>query len=130
MPSFTVTGHADAPVEEVWKLLFDPTSFPRWWVGVETVRTNTVDGYTVWPTGYPDFPMPQLLRTDPAGGRVTVSCQVSDIDFVWQLAESGPATDIEVRVELPEAEAHRADTQRDLITASVARLAALAAAAG
>jgi uncharacterized protein YndB with AHSA1/START domain len=37
MPSFALTAHAQAPVEEVWKLLHDPSRFPEWWSGVETV---------------------------------------------------------------------------------------------
>ena len=53
MPSFTLTARAHAPVEEVWKLLHDPSRFPLWWSGVETVRPHGPDGYTIWPTGYP-----------------------------------------------------------------------------
>jgi hypothetical protein len=113
VPAFALTGHADAAVEEVWKLLFDPSRFPEGWVGVETVRADSSDSYVLWPTGYPDFPMPQQLRTDRAAARVTISCQVSDID---------------VRVELPEAEAHRVSTQRAAIGRSLRRLAELAAA--
>jgi len=55
-----------------------------------------------------------------------MSCQVSDIDFAWQLAEVADGTAITVRVELPEAEAHRLDGQRELITTSLAALADLA----
>jgi uncharacterized protein YndB with AHSA1/START domain len=126
MPGFTLTGHAHAPVEDVWKLLFDPTRFPEWWAGVETVRVEQPGAYTMWPDGYPDFPMPQLLRTDRAAGRITISCQVSDIDVTWQLADTAPGTAITVRVELPEAESHRLDGQRELITASLANLSELA----
>ena len=118
-----------APVEEVWKLLFDPARFPQWWAGVESVRADGPDRYTMWPDGYPDFPMPQVLRGDPDHGRVTISCQVSDIDVTWQLAESRTGTGIEVRVDLPAAQAHRLEGQRALITDSLARLAALAEAA-
>jgi len=110
----------------VWKLLFDPIRFPEWWAGVETVRTDGSDRYTMWPDGYPDYPMPQLLRSDSAHGRVTISCQVSDIDVTWQLAESRTGTEIEVRVDLPEAEAHRLEGQRAVITESLATLATLA----
>ena len=67
MPGFTLTA-ATAPVEEVWKLLFDPSRFPEWWAGIETVRVASPGGYTMWPDGYPDFPMPQHLRTDHAPG--------------------------------------------------------------
>src|SRR6185312_14618713 len=46
MPGFTLSGTARAPVEEVWKLLFDPTRFPEWWAGVERVRTGANGEYT------------------------------------------------------------------------------------
>jgi uncharacterized protein YndB with AHSA1/START domain len=129
MPEFILSGRADAPVEEVWKLLFDPTRFPEWWVGVQTVRDDGADGYTVWLEGYPDFPMPQRPHGDRAEGRVTISCQVSGIDFVWQLAEDGPGTRIDVHVALPDSEAHRLDDEREIITTSLVRLATLAKAA-
>jgi uncharacterized protein YndB with AHSA1/START domain len=124
-----LSGFAAAPVEEVWKLLFDPTRFPEWWSGVETVHSERPGEYTMWPEGYPDFPMPQKLRTDQRNGWVTVSCQVSDIDVTWQLGESGAGTTIEVAVALPEAEAQRLDGQRTAIADSLVRLAALAEAA-
>jgi uncharacterized protein YndB with AHSA1/START domain len=92
MPGFTLSAGCRAPVEEVWKLLFDPARFPDWWVGIETVRTDSPGEFTQWPTGYPDFPMPQKLRVDQASERVTISCQVSAIDVVWQLAEAGTGT--------------------------------------
>jgi uncharacterized protein YndB with AHSA1/START domain len=126
MLGFTLTGRAAAPVEEVWKLLFDPARFPEWWEGVETVEVASPGAYTVWPDGYPDFPMPQRLRTDVPAGRVVMSCQVSDIDFTWQLAEDGDATTITVAVTLPDHEGARLDGQRELITASLASLARLA----
>jgi uncharacterized protein YndB with AHSA1/START domain len=129
MPGFTLDARCRAPVEEVWKLLFDPTRFPEWWVGIETVRTDAPGAYTQWPSGYPDFPMPQKLRVDQANDRVTVSCQVSDIDVVWQLAEGGQGTAIQVTVSLPEHEAHRLDGQYQAIGESLRRLAALAEAA-
>ena len=126
MLEFTLSGRADAPVEEVWKLLFDPSRFSEWWAGVQTVRNEGTDGYTLWLEGYPDFPVPQLLRGDRAEGRVTISCQITGIDFVWQLAEDGPGTRIDVRVALPDSEADRLDDKRENITASLARLATLA----
>ncbi len=126
MPSFVLTAHAEAPVEEVWKLLHDPGRFPEWWSGVETVRPDGRDHFTLWPDGYPDFPMAQQLRTDRADGRVTISCLVSDLEFQWRLSEAGEATDIEVQVHLPDQEAHRLPRQRELLTESISRLAALA----
>jgi len=129
MPGFTLSAMCCAPVEEVWKLLFDPARFPDWWVGIETVRQDSPDEFTQWPTGYPDFPMPQKLRVEQANERVTISCQVSDIDVVWQLAETGMGTSINVSVSLPEREAHRLDGQHQAIQESLRRLTALAEAA-
>jgi uncharacterized protein YndB with AHSA1/START domain len=126
MPGFALSAGCRAPVEEVWKLLFDPSRFPQWWAGVETVRAGPPGEFTLWPTGYPDFPMPQKLEVDRAGERVTISCQVSDIDVAWQLAEAGSGTLIEVRVDIPAAEAHRLDEQRAATSRSLANLAALA----
>jgi uncharacterized protein YndB with AHSA1/START domain len=129
MPGFTLSAGCRAPVEEVWKLLFDPARFPDWWAGIETVRKDSPGEFTQWPTGYPDFPMPQKLRVDQANARVTISCQVSDIDVVWQLAEAGAGTSIAVNVSLPAYEAHRLDGQRAAIAESLHRLTALAEAA-
>jgi uncharacterized protein YndB with AHSA1/START domain len=129
MPGFTLSASCRASVEEVWKLLFDPARFPDWWVGIETVQKDAPGEFTQWPTGYPDFPMPQQLRVDQANERVTVSCQVSDIEFTWQLAELGAGTSIQVTASLPDAEAHRLDGQHQVIEESLRRLAALAEAA-
>lgn len=129
MPGFALTARCRAPVEEVWKLLFDPTRFPEWWAGIEAVRQDVPGEFTQWPTGYPDFPMPQKLRVEEASERVTISCQVSDIDIVWQLGEAGAGTSINVNVILPEREAHRLDGQQQVISESLRRLTALAEAA-
>jgi len=126
MPGFTLTGTTAAPVEDVWKLLFDPARFPEWWAGIETVRVGAGEDYTIWHQGSPDFPMPQRLRADRVEGRVTVSCQVSDIGFSWQLAEHGDGTQITARVELPAAMAEIFDEQRDVIAKSLVALADLA----
>ena len=57
---------AAAPPEDVWKILYDPARFPEWWAGVETVEPgaepadpDAAIGYTMYPAGQPDFPMPQ-----------------------------------------------------------------------
>ena len=126
MPTFALTGHAASPVEEVWKLLHDQARFPEWWEGVETVAPGPAGDYTMWPTGYPDFPMRQELRAGP-GGSITISCLVSDLVFRWQLRESGDATDIDVEVELPDREADRLPEQRRLLVNSLQSLAALSA---
>ena len=127
MPEFALSAQCRAPVEEVWKLLFDPGRFPDWWVGVERVRTGAPGEFTMWPAGYPDFPMPQKLRADRVNERVTVSCQVLDIQVTWQLAEAvGGGTSIHVTASLPDRETHLFDGQHQVIEESLRRLTALA----
>ena len=126
MPSFHDSADSDAAPEEVWKLLYDPSRFPHWWTGIETVEVDDERSYTMYPKGYPDFPMAQLLDTRRDERRVTVSCLVSDLSFEWRLEPHGAGTRISVEVEVPEAEARRLDTQREIIRASLRRLAALA----
>ncbi|MGH3696655.1 MAG: hypothetical protein ACRDRX_22150 [Pseudonocardiaceae bacterium] len=106
-----------------------PNPLPRV-VGRCADRTQRPSGgYTAWMQGDPDFPWPQRLRGNRAEGRVTISCQVSAIGFVWQLAEDGPGTRIDVHVALPDSEAHQLDGERKIITTSLAQLAILAKAA-
>ncbi len=125
MPTFDDAVTSPAPVEEVWKLLYDPSRFPEWWEGVGTVEPRG-EGFTLYPRGYPDYPMPQLMRTE--GRRVTISCLVKHLVFEWRLeATEGDGTRIAVHVEIPEAEAHRLETQRHGVSASLRSLAALAA---
>jgi uncharacterized protein YndB with AHSA1/START domain len=126
MPSFTDTARSAAPPEEVWKLLYDPSRFPDWWAGIGTVDVTGDGEYTMFPDGYPDFPMAQLLETRRAEQRVTVSCLVSDLRFEWRLDPDGAGTRITVDVEIPDAEADRLDTQREVISESMRRLAAAA----
>ena len=127
MPSFRDSATSAAPPEEVWKLLYDPGRFPEWWSGIATVERGAPGQYTMYPEGYPDFPMAQLLETAREDSRVTVSCLVSDLRFEWRLAPDGEGTLITVEVEIPEAEAARLDSQREVISASMRRLAELAA---
>ena len=127
MPSFHDSAASSAPPEEVWKLLYDPARFPDWWAGIGSVEVHDEGNYTLYPEGYPDFPMAQLLDTRRQEGRVTVSCMVSDLRFEWHLEADGEeGTLISVEVEIPEAEAHRLEGQRALISASLERLARLA----
>jgi uncharacterized protein YndB with AHSA1/START domain len=129
MPGFELNADCRAPVEEVWKLLFDPGRFPDWWAGVETVHTDGPGQFTLFLDGHPDFPLPQTLRADQAGGRVVFSCQVFAIEMVWQLAEAGAGTSIHLNVTAPESQAGRLSRQHELIQESLRRLAALAEAA-
>jgi uncharacterized protein YndB with AHSA1/START domain len=131
MPSFHDTTTSSAPPEEVWKLLYDPARFPDWWAGTGSVELDGSgsDRYTMYPEGYPDFPMAQLLDTDRDGQTVKVSCLVSDLRFEWRLeAADDGGTVIDVDVEIPEAEAARLETQQDVISRSLTALASLAAA--
>jgi uncharacterized protein YndB with AHSA1/START domain len=136
MPSFHDSADAEAPPEEVWKLLYDPARFPDWWAGIGTVEVGEEHGpggeggsYTMYPEGYPDFPMAQLLDTAREEQRVTVSCLVSDLRFDWVLEPlaDGAGTRITVEVEIPEAEATRLEGQREAIRTSLAKLAELSA---
>ena len=126
MPSFHDTATSPAAPEEVWKLLYDPARFPDWWAGIGTVDVTGDGEYTMYPEGYADFPMAQLLDTQRGQQRVTVSCLVSDLRFEWRLEPEGNGTLITVDVEIPEVEAHRLDSQREVISASLRRLAELA----
>jgi uncharacterized protein YndB with AHSA1/START domain len=129
MPSFHDSAVTRADAQEVWKLLYDPARFPEWWAGIGTVEQSSDEAsYTMYPEGYPDFPMAQLLDTAREEGRVTVSCLVSDLRFEWALEPlAGGGTRIAVDVEIPEAEAARLDGQRETIRASLAKLAELSA---
>src|ERR1700675_3284022 len=119
MPSFHDSADAQAPPEEVWKLLYDPARFPEWWAGIATVEPGADGRYTMFPDGYPDFPMAQMLDTQRDGRSVTVSCLVSDLVFEWVLEPlDGERTRINVHVEIPEAEAARLETQQEVIRAS------------
>ena len=130
MPSFDDAATTTAPPEEVWKALYDPARFPDWWCGIESVETEAAGRFTLYPDGYPDFPMPQTIRTERGDHRVTVSCQVSDLVFAWQLEETDAGgTRIAVHVEIPETEAHRLQGQRTAVHESLLRLAELAGAA-
>ena len=129
MKTFDQAATAAAPPEEVWKLLYDPARFPDWWAGVGSVRPGGESGdYTIYPEGYPDFPMPQALTSSQDNGTVKISCLVSDLCFTGRLRAAGSGTEISVHVEIPDAEAHRLQTQREVIERSLANLARLAAA--
>ena len=137
MPSFHDSTSAAAPPEEVWKLLYDPGRFPDWWAGIDTVEPGAEPAdpdasvsYTIYLSERPDFPMPQRLQTVREDRRVVVSCLITDLRFAWQLEslEAGTATRISVHVDVPTREAHLLDTEREIITASLHRLATLASA--
>jgi uncharacterized protein YndB with AHSA1/START domain len=134
MPSFADTARSAAPPEEVWKLLYDPSRYTEWLVGIGSIEDTRDDGdgrksYTAYPEGYPDFPMPQLVESAREGERVVISCQVSDLRFEWRLEPEADGTRIDVLVDIPEKEGFRLDQQRDVIRRSLTRLAEMAAVA-
>ena len=125
MPGFALSARCRAPVEEVWKLLFDPARFPDWWAGIETVRKDAPGEFTQWPTGYPDFPMPQKLRVDQANERS--HHLLPGLRHRYRLAAfRGGHGHLDQRPSLPESEAHRLDGQQQVIQDSLRRLTALA----
>ncbi len=126
MPSFHDATTSTAAPEAVWKLLYDPSRFPDWWAGVGSVQPGSEGEYTMYPTGYPDYPMTQQLDTRRDQQRVTISCQVSDLRFEWRLEPVGEGTLITVDVEIPDTEAHRLEAQHDIIKTSMQQLALLA----
>jgi uncharacterized protein YndB with AHSA1/START domain len=128
LPTFDDSATSEAPVEEVWKLLYDPARMVEWWEGVERVEPSGEGEITVYPDGYPDFPMPQELRTAADGRGLTISCLVSYLVYEWQLEPLEAGTRIRVHVEIPEEEAHRLETQRAGVSASLRSLAALSTA--
>src|ERR1700741_4758763 len=99
MPEFEEHARSDAPPENVWKLLYDPDRFPDWWAGGGSVGQG--GAYTMYPEGYPEFPLPQQLRVSGSG--VTISCLVSDLVFEWRLAplDGGAGGSITVHVQTP-----------------------------
>jgi uncharacterized protein YndB with AHSA1/START domain len=120
VPRFEEVAESDAPPEEVWKLLYDPAQFERWWGCFEAGDVPSA-------SSHPAFPMPQVVASDRGDGRITVSCLVRDIAFEWRLAERPEGgTRIELQVTVPESYAFRDETQRQLIAFSVGRLARLA----
>ena len=72
--------------------------------------------------------MPQELRTAADGHGLTISCLVSYLVFEYRLEPLDPGTRISVHVEIPEEEAHRLESQRAGVSASLRSLAALATA--
>jgi uncharacterized protein YndB with AHSA1/START domain len=126
--TFDDSATSDAPVEEVWKLLYDPARMAEWWEGIERVEPSGEGDITVYPQGYPDFPMPQALRAAADGRGLTISCLVNYLFFEWRLEPLDPGTRISVHVEIPDDEAKRLEDQRAGVSASLRSLAALATA--
>lgn len=131
MPVFDDQLTTAAEPEDVWKLLYDPLRFPLWWAGFGAATPGDANGgdadVTLWPTDYPDFPLPQMVSSRPVDRQVVVSCTVSELVFEWRLEPLEPGTRISVHVEIPEKESFREGAQRQVVTQSLHRLAELAA---
>ena len=121
MASFDDMASTPAGPEDVFKLLYDPQQFPRWW-GCMQIEGNPS------PSKHPDFGLPRLLSSSSGDGRVTVSCSVADIVFDWRLEEiSDGGTRIAVHVEVPDTYRLDLDAQKAVIGMSLRQLADVAA---
>lgn len=131
MPHFDDSITTSASAVQIWKLLYDPLRFPQWWAGITAATSGDARGggpgdVTLWAAEYPDLPLPQLVETRSQDHRVVVSCIVTDLVFEWRLEPADGGTSIAVHVEVPEKEAARLTTQREVVSSSLRRLAALA----
>ena len=129
MLEFEDRARSEAPPEEVWKVLYDPTRFTEWWEGMET--TSVGDGeFTFQQVGVPELQLPNRLEVRDAGAVVVISCLLHDFIYDWRLEplDGGRATRISVHVVIPDKKIERFEQhQRTMIGASVRRLAEVAA---
>src|SRR2546423_10504397 len=102
MPTFDEAITTEARPEEIWKLLYDPSRFPEWFPGVGSIEDVDEGRYTMYPDGYPDFPMPQKLETRQAGRQAVISCLVSNMSFEWRLQPPRQRPPISGRREIPQ----------------------------
>ncbi|GAC1368256.1 MAG: hypothetical protein NVSMB32_13350 [Actinomycetota bacterium] len=109
---------------EVWKLLYDPVRFATWWPGWERVEPASGTAVTHYDSRYPDFAYPATVTQDPAGGRVVISCLLSDIVHTWAIEPHDEGCLVSVLLTIPAAEAARSQeagiTVRRALTALVA----------
>ncbi len=121
MASFDQQADTVAAAEDVFKLLYDPAQFPRWW-GCMQIEGNPA------PSKHPDFGLPRVVSSSRDQGRVTVSCSLADIVFEWSLEELPEGgTRIGVHVEVPDTYRLDLDGQRAVIGMSLRQLADVAA---
>lgn len=121
MASFDDAAETVAAPEDVFKLLYDPAQFPRWW-GCMQVEGNPA------PSKHPDFGLPQVVSSSRGDGRVMISCSLADIVFDWRLEErASGGTKIAVHVEVPDEYGIDLQGQRAVIGMSLRQLADVAA---
>jgi uncharacterized protein YndB with AHSA1/START domain len=121
MASFDDAAETAAAPRDVFKLLYDPAQFPRWW-GCMQIEGNPA------PSKHPDFGLPRVMSSSSGDGRVTVSCSLADIVFDWRLEEDRQGgTRIAVHVEVPDSYGLDLEGQRAVIGMSLRQLAQVAA---
>jgi uncharacterized protein YndB with AHSA1/START domain len=120
------TFHAEAacaaPAREVWKLLYDPVRFARWWPGWERIEPGEGSALTRYDGRWPDFAYPATVSSDPSSGRVVVSCLLSDIVHTWSIDPGGSGCQISVVVTIPAAEADRTGDTADVVRQALSAL--------
>ncbi|HEY3726442.1 MAG TPA: hypothetical protein VGL51_04660 [Solirubrobacteraceae bacterium] len=121
MANFDDATETVAAPQDVFKLLYDPGQFSRWW-GCMQIEGNPA------PSKHPDFGVPRVVSSSRDAERVVVSCALADIVFDWRLErlEQG-GTRIAVHVEVPDAYALDLDGQKAVIGMSLRQLADIAA---
>lgn len=129
MPAFELSAVCRAPAVEVFKLLHDPARYPEWWEGTARVEGAGPGEVTRYTRAWPDFAYPTRLSAAAAGGRVTISCLVSDIVHEWRLEPHPEGCAVRVRVAMPVEEAAREPVQREEVGGSLRALVAVAEAA-
>jgi Activator of Hsp90 ATPase homolog 1-like protein len=121
MASFDDTAETAAPPEEVFKLLYNPKQFSRWW-GCMQIEGNPA------PSKHPDFGLPRMVSSSQGDGRVTITCSLAEIVFDWRLEERPQGgTTIAVHVEVPDAYQLDLEGQEAVIGMSLRQLADVAA---
>ena len=121
MASFDDAADTDAPPEEVFKLLYNPKQFSRWWGCMQ------IEGSPA-PSKHPDFGLPRVVSSSRGDGRVTITCSLAEIVFDWHLEERPQGgTTIAVHVEVPDAYRLDLEGQKAVIGMSLRQLAEVAA---
>jgi uncharacterized protein YndB with AHSA1/START domain len=126
VPQFSEERVTDARPFAVWKLLHDPARFPDWWAGTLRVEAGEDGLVTRYMQAWPDFPYPTSVRTVTTGSRVVISCLVSDTGQEWSIDAAGDGCRVRVVVDVPDAQADRADRIRAETAASITNLVRLA----
>ena len=92
LPTFDDSATSDRAGRGGVEAALRPGALPRVVGGRRDASSRRGDGegITLYPDGYPDFPMPQELRTAADGRGLTISCLVSYLVFEWRLEPLDP----------------------------------------